>query len=637
MEKWRQRNYAVFRNTPINSSISNITKSDQYNTFKDFGKKLWNEINEFISDGSVEVGEKKDKLIAELQDIVDLNSTLLDEYITNDTISLNEDQFYNLILQSQPSIEVEFAASAAVKEVKAWKDIIQTKVFSQQGFDPFEENSKNPLYQTIVSQNPEGVESFRYKVINFFAIKGDPIGFKKSDVPQFKTEGAGQVDVSIIDYDGITHQSAATATQLNQLGFESDQVFRHWGVEQIYSFQHQDQMKKLSEYLKNGEYDNFLKYKNDLVSGRVEWTAEQDENIKSKDGQKNFIKKNLPPIIEGSRDLLGHMFYAPEVPNSTSKAINNLAYEIDKGTPDTSITNQRLYKALISQVMEAQFGNISYMDGTDHEEILSTVTDKIFMNSKSMSDNAQLNTPENIDKYITSIEYERDVFIELKEAGFINEDRIGRGFKNFNNKDRKGEAGNSVYNLVKSLTSKRKNADINTVSLLLLIQMGIDVVNLQEFTRDSQNDCDFDLVFTSSDIGYCATKASLGASIQREDEANASLGASIQREDEANASLGASIQREDEAKGKLDVTQALNLALANSEALFGLMRNFLITQAEGKRIALHEYRSEIMESGSDGEKIIKLIEDYNKCFDVERKPSESPSKENQNPDKSKSI
>ena len=230
---------------------------------------------------------------------------------------------------------------------------------------------------------------------------------------------------------------------------------------------------------------NFLKYKNDLVSGRVEWTAEQDENIKSKDGQKNFIKKNLPPIIEGSRDLLGHMFYAPEVPNSTSKAINNLAYEIDKGTPDTSITNQRLYKALISQVMEAQFGNISYMDGTDHEEILSTVTDKIFMNSKSMSDNAQLNTPENIDKYITSIEYERDVFIELKEAGFINEDRIGRGFKNFNNKDRKGEAGNSVYNLVKSLTSKRKNADINTVSLLLLIQMGIDVVNLQEFTRDS--------------------------------------------------------------------------------------------------------------------------------------------------------
>jgi uncharacterized protein YktA (UPF0223 family) len=595
--------YAVFRNTPINSSISNITKSDQYNTFKDFGKKLWNEINEFISDGSVEVGEKKDKLIAELQDIVDLNSTLLDEYITNDTISLNEDQFYNLILQSQPSIEVEFAASAAVKEVKAWKDIIQAKVSSQQGFDPFEENSKNPLYQTIVSQNPEGVESFRYKVINFFAIKGDPIGFKKSDVPQFKTEGAGQVDVSIIDYDGITHQSAATATQLNQLGFESDQVFRHWGVEQIYSFQHQDQMKKLSEYLKNGEYDNFLKYKNDLVSGRVEWTAEQDENIKSKDGQKNFIKKNLPPIIEGSRDLLGHMFYAPEVPNSTSKAINNLAYEIDKGTPDTSITNQRLYKALISQVMEAQFGNISYMDGTDHEEILSTVTDKIFMNSKSMSDNAQLNTPENIDKYITSIEYERDVFIELKEAGFINEDRIGRGFKNFNNKDRKGEAGNSVYNLVKSLTSKRKNADINTVSLLLLIQMGIDVVNLQEFTRDSQNDCDFDLVFTSSDIGYCATKASLGASIQREDE----------------------------AKGKLDVIQALNFALANSEALFGLMRNFLITQAEGKRIALHEYRSEIMESGSDGEKIIKLIEDYNKCFDVERKPSESPSKENKKP------
>jgi hypothetical protein len=38
-----------------------------------------------------------------------------------------------------------------------------------------------------------------------------------------------------------------------------------------------------------------------------------------------------------------------------------------------------------------------------------------------------------------------------------------------------------------------------------------------------------------------------------------------------------------------------------------------------------------MESGSDGEKIIKLIEDYNKCFDVERKPSESPSKENQKP------
>lgn len=602
IEEYRKL-YAVFRNKPIKSNISSIRSADQYLHFKNFGVDLWNSINSMIANPELTVDKKKSNLVNDLRDIVDLNPVILDKFVVDGTLRLDEDEFYELILGSQPSIVVEFAASAAVKEIKAWRDIIQAKISTTRGFDPFSKNrDDNPLYETIVGMDPVGIDSFQYKVINFFAIKDNPIIFNEDSTPKFKTEARGQVDVSIMDFSGKTHQSAATATQLNQLGFESDQVFRHWGIEQIYSYQHQKQIDELSTLLNSGEYDKFLVRKAELLNGRSEWVGSRSENIKSKDGQRIFIKENLPLIIDKASYELGDMFFAPEVPRATSKAINALAFEIAKGISkdpkDIQNTAKRIYKALIAQVMEAQFGNLAYNDKTDHEEILSKVPERILINSKSMNEKNQLQTAEDVDMYITSVAYGRDVMGELMELNFINSERMQRGFGNYDVEDRPGKPGNSVRKLVTSLTSKRQNADINTIALLLLMQMGIDVTDLQEFTRDKNNKCRFDLDFSTNEIDHCAKASALGKSKKHV--------AMLEKNTDMLEKKTDMLENIDAAGNAM-----FTMIIENSEKLGNILGDINKCKSERKMIATHEYECDILGIGLGGDVIMDLINSYN--------------------------
>lgn len=226
--------------------------------------------------------------------------------------------------------KIYVSIKAADKEITA----SQMFILEQLGNDIF--NPELSRYKNL-HQTPPGkgkTDYFKYKVMNAVSLNGPVWKFRPS--LSYATGGAGQPDFSLYNHkDGKSHQMAATAvTHENptDLNFETDQIFRHFGIEQLFFIDNKDEILKRDEKMVSGKGQIKGKYsiwsekydRTEFEEFKKEWKIDQMEILgrntvngrgslteySSRGGQRDLIRKRWSDLSENN---LGTMTYSPEI------------------------------------------------------------------------------------------------------------------------------------------------------------------------------------------------------------------------------------------------------------------------------------------------------------------------------------
>ncbi len=358
--------------------------------YKDFGHALIGYISNFRNN--------KNELSSALSEFINITPELenkIDEYLKNpDTGIGNWNETAKLILASKPSIVIQISTKAAQKELIELKQTILL-FHNENVFD--EADSE---YSFLHDQEPLGDEFFEYKVINHLSAKKPYINFSDSNgsiEAKFNAGGRGEVDISIIGKDGATHQNAATTADFSNVIFETDQVRRHWFVEQKFN---QDNPELMKNIISAKSVEDAESARAKMLEIREDWQREQvlkiNENEFVKSGgnkgkgslsyftevefQRRFYDKFIDDLIESDslneETRIGKMIYSPEFPEEVSKFAANLQYSQSKNTEAEK-------RVLLGIVLEYQVGDLQVYDKTQKgidflsEHVLSVDTTSV--------------------------------------------------------------------------------------------------------------------------------------------------------------------------------------------------------------------------------------------------------------------
>ena len=366
---------------------SDLQELDKY---KKFGQGLIEFISIFRNN--------KNELSSALSEFVDITPELenkIDEYLKNpDTGIGNWNETAKLILASKPSIVIQISTKAAQKELIELKQTIL--LFHNENV--FDETDSE--YSFLHDQEPLGDEFFEYKLINHLSAKKPYINFDDSEgelIPKFNAGGRGEVNISIIGKDGVTHQNVATTSDFSDVLYVTDQVKGHWFVEQKFN---QDNPELIKNIISAKSVEDAESSRVKMLKTREEWQREQvlkiNENEFVKSGsyqgkgslsyfneaefQRRFYNKFIDDFIESDplneETRIGKMIYSPEFPEEVSKFAANLQYSQSKNTEAEK-------RVLLGIVLEYQVGDLQVYDKTQKgidflsEHVLSVDTTSV--------------------------------------------------------------------------------------------------------------------------------------------------------------------------------------------------------------------------------------------------------------------
>jgi len=366
---------------------SDLQELDKY---KKFGQGLIEFISIFRNN--------KNELSSALSEFVDITPELenkIDEYLKNpDTGIGNWNETAKLILASKPSIVIQISTKAAQKELIELKQTILL-FHNENVFD--EADSE---YSFLHDQEPLGDEFFEYKVINHLSAKKPYINFDDSEgelIPKFNAGGRGEVNISIIGKDGVTHQNVATTSDFSDVLYVTDQVKGHWFVEQKFN---QDNPELIKNIISAKSVEDAESSRVKMLKTREEWQREQvlkiNENEFVKSGsyqgkgslsyfneaefQRRFYNKFIDDFIESDslnkETRIGKMIHSPEFPEEVSKFAANLQFSQSKNTEAET-------RVLLGIVLECQVGDLQVYDKTQKgidflsEHVLSVDTTSV--------------------------------------------------------------------------------------------------------------------------------------------------------------------------------------------------------------------------------------------------------------------
>ena len=366
---------------------SDLQELDKY---KKFGQGLIEFISIFRNN--------KNELSSALSEFVDITPELenkIDEYLKNpDTGIGNWNETAKLILASKPSIVIQISTKAAQKELIELKQTIL--LFHNENV--FDETDSE--YSFLHDQEPLGDEFFEYKLINHLSAKKPYINFDDSEgelIPKFNAGGRGEVNISIIGKDGVTHQNVATTSDFSDVLYVTDQVKGHWFVEQKFN---QDNPELIKNIISAKSVEDAESSRVKMLKTREDWQREQvlkiNENEFVKSGsyqgkgslsyfneaefQRRFYNKFIDDFIESDplneETRIGKMIYSPEFPEEVSKFAANLQYSQSKNTEAEK-------RVLLGIVLEYQVGDLQVYDKTQKgidflsEHVLSVDTTSV--------------------------------------------------------------------------------------------------------------------------------------------------------------------------------------------------------------------------------------------------------------------
>jgi len=366
---------------------SDLQELDKY---KKFGQGLIEFISIFRNN--------KNELSSALSEFVDITPELenkIDEYLKNpDTGIGNWNETAKLILASKPSIVIQISTKAAQKELIELKQTILL-FHNENVFD--EADSE---YSFLHDQEPLGDEFFEYKLINHLSAKKPYINFDDSEgelIPKFNAGGRGEVNISIIGKDGVTHQNVATTSDFSDVLYVTDQVKGHWFVEQKFN---QDNPELIKNIISAKSVEDAESSRVKMLKTREEWQREQvlkiNENEFVKSGsyqgkgslsyfneaefQRRFYNKFIDDFIESDslnkETRIGKMIHSPEFPEEVSKFAANLQFSQSKNTEAEK-------RVLLGIVLEYQVGDLQVYDKTQKgidflsEHVLSVDTTSV--------------------------------------------------------------------------------------------------------------------------------------------------------------------------------------------------------------------------------------------------------------------
>ena len=366
---------------------SDLQELDKY---KKFGQGLIEFISIFRNN--------KNELSSALSEFVDITPELenkIDEYLKkSDTGIGNWNETAKLILASKPSIVIQISTKAAQKELIELKQTILL-FHNENVFD--EADSE---YSFLHDQEPLGDEFFEYKLINHLSAKKPYINFDDSEgelIPKFNAGGRGEVNISIIGKDGVTHQNVATTSDFSDVLYVTDQVKGHWFVEQKFN---QDNPELIKNIISAKSVEDAESSRVKMLKTREEWQREQvlkiNENEFVKSGsyqgkgslsyfneaefQRRFYNKFIDDFIESDslnkETRIGKMIHSPEFPEEVSKFAANLQFSQSKNTEAET-------RVLLGIVLECQVGDLQVYDKTQKgidflsEHVLSVDTTSV--------------------------------------------------------------------------------------------------------------------------------------------------------------------------------------------------------------------------------------------------------------------
>jgi len=406
-------------------------------------------------------------------------------------ISLIENLEYNM-----PEV-IRVSVSSVSKELESLKTLIKIE-WGGDIFDP----TKSKLKHLINPSSGFDTANFQYLVMNALSAKGDYVEFKNGDPYLYSDGGGGNADISIINPDGFVSVGAATLKtegSPGQLSFESDQIPRHYGVEQFVFDKNNGNIQKYLQEITNTDYafkdlnrDELIDTpRNKILKSSLKeyknYNTAKNTGLTSKSFHRHLFSK-----IDLTREDIdrGDMYYFPEVNLGNYNDINHTQHVLDRNpkqstptllhslalSPSSSIseyannydkkthTNQNALKnktkTVISNIKDKSInnGNPLIIDTTSFDKTLNTMRDGLnwdLLNAKDISD---LN----------------DILLKSGEGNFTKDGNLKE---------------NDINNLFFSMSFRESNhnieknnsGDIALVSLMLLIEKfpySIDLQNI---------------------------------------------------------------------------------------------------------------------------------------------------------------
>jgi len=202
---------------------------------------------------------------------------------------------------------VRLSVNSVGKELDSLKRMIEL----EWGVDVFDKE-KSPLRHLIKSS--VDVVNFQYLVMNAVSAKGPYIDFKATGEPSMYVDGgAGGADISIVTPEGLIAVGAATMKtkgSLEALSYETDQVVRHYAMEQFVYDSMRDVFKDYASALKNGdELPSILTPRKSIVSEKAKSSG---LNSQTKRFHYEVMKS-----VDWSDEKRGNMYYLPEIDEKT--------------------------------------------------------------------------------------------------------------------------------------------------------------------------------------------------------------------------------------------------------------------------------------------------------------------------------
>ena len=347
-------------------------------------------------------------------------------------------------------------------------------------------------FSFLQCQEPLGDEFFEYKVINHLSAKSPYISFDDSEgelIPKFNAAGRGEVNISIIGKDGVTHQNVATTSDFSDVLYVTDQVKGHWFVEQKFNQDNPELMKNIIS-AKSVEDAESSRVK--MLKTREEWQREQvlkiNENEFVKSGsyqgkgslsyfneaefQRRFYNKFIDDFIESDslnkETRIGKMIYSPELPEEVSKFAANLQFSQSKNTEAET-------RVLLGIVLEYQVGDLQLYDKTQKgidflsEHVLSV--DTTSMSNKDISKSSSV---------LVKFSETRNALTELRQNIPVNLLTIS------NDDIEKLDSDNPSRKLYKAVKGETKSINDFAWMILHLCEIDLDNFDVFEFMQPSK-------------------------------------------------------------------------------------------------------------------------------------------------------
>ncbi len=367
---------------------------------RDLGIELLAKIQPYAKKG-VQLNKFLNMLTSQTMEFSEIDKSNFEEYLNQQDMNYRVETLVDFITNLEyPMPEaIKLSVSSVGKELTSLKKIIELE-WGEDIFDVY----TSPLKHLI--QKSSDKHNFQYLIMNTLSAKGPYIDFKADGEPNMYVDGAaGGADISIITPNGEISVGAATMKtkgSIEALSYETDQVVRHYAIEQfVYD--------NISMELKN--YIELVKDTNEV--NRVQETASNNllkRNLVLAEAAKteglNPATKRFHYALMKNIDWFnfsrGNMYYFPEIDEKTLEDTKSLDIESLIGALASSVISgvsayskfyveeNHIFNAMKDKLKTVITTNevqiISHDQVNEALEVLSKKIDKNLFNYQSETD-----------------------------------------------------------------------------------------------------------------------------------------------------------------------------------------------------------------------------------------------------------